>query len=345
MIEVDGSFGEGGGQILRTSVALSAIIGKPVRISNIRSNRPKPGLAQQHLTGLKAVQKLTDGEAEGLSLGSTEVTFRPRSLKGGSYKIDIGTAGSISLILQVVSLPAAFAKGPVEMEITGGTDVQWSPPADFMRNVFYPILEKIGVKTRFELIRRGYYPKGGGAIRISFEPTTQLNPIEIISRGKLKGVYGVVHSLNLPDHIAKREIESARKVLKGYKTQVKPEIGRGLSTGTGVSLWSEYENTILGASSLGKPGKEAEKVGGEAAEFLIEEIQGSGTLDVQMGDQILAYMGLAKGRSKFIVRELTPHIKTNIHVIEDILGIKFVITEEEKGYAIEVVGVGFRSEA
>ncbi len=341
MIEVDGSYGEGGGQILRTSVALCAVLGKQVRIFNIRTNRPKPGLAQQHLMGLRAVQKLTNAEVEGFSLGSTEVIFRPKSLKGGRYNIDIGTAGSISLILQVVSLPASFADGPVELVISGGTDVQWSPPADYMRNVFYPIIGKMGVRARCELIRRGYYPKGGGQIKASFEPIKQLKPLDLSARGELKGIYGNAHSNNLPLHVVEREVSSAKKVLKAYDTKIKQEVGRGLSTGTGITLWSEYEKTILGASSLGAPGKKAEKVGAEAAGMLLKTMQAVGALDVHMGDQIIPYIGLAASRSKFSAGELSGHLMTNVHVVEDILGVKFRMNEEEQGYIIEVEGIGF----
>ncbi len=341
MIEIDGAYGEGGGQILRTSISLSSILGEPVRVFNIRAKRPKPGLATQHLKGISALQVLTNAEVKGLNLGSTEVEFHPKAVEGGRFSIDVGTAGSISLILQVVSPPAPFAKGEIEMEITGGTDVPWSPPADYMKNVFYPIIGKMGVRPKFEILKRGYYPKGGGRIKVTFEPVQRLQATDMASRGELRGIHGVAHSLNLPPHVVERETKSAKRVLVGYESKIQLECEQGLSTGTGLALWADYDRTILGASSLGKPGKRAEMVGEEAAEALLKEINGTGVLDIHMSDQIIPYMGLASGRSRVLVHELTNHLMTNVYIVESILGVKFEISEASGVHMIEVDGIGF----
>lgn len=341
MIEIDGSYGEGGGQILRTSISLSSILRQPVRVFNVRAKRPRPGLANQHLKGISAVQQLTSADVKGLSIGSTEVEFHPKAMGKGRYVVDVGTAGSISLILQVVSLPAAYAEGRIEIEITGGTDVPWSPPSDYMANVFYHIVRKFGVRANFEVIKRGYYPKGGGNIRVSFEPTKRLNAVDLTRRGELRGIHGIAHSLNLPPHIVEREAMSAKKILLDYETKIRLESGRDFSTGTGLTLWAEYDRTVMGASSLGKPGKRAERVGEEAARELLKEMKGIGVVDMHMCDQIIPYMGLASGRSRVLVSELTNHLKTNVYIVENILGVKFRTEEADKGYIVEVDGIGF----
>jgi RNA 3'-terminal phosphate cyclase (ATP) len=295
------------------------------------------------MKGISAVQSITGGKVRGLGVGSTEVEFHPKAPRGGRYRIDIGTAGSITLILQVTTLPAAFANGPVEIDITGGTDVDWSPPADYMRNVFYPLVGMMGIKAEFELIRRGYYPKGGGEVKAYFEPIKQLNPVDVTSKGDLKGIYGVAHSLNLPLHVVERERKAAMKLLHNYENRIELESGDGLSTGTGITLWAKYEYTTLGASSLGKPGKRAESVGEEAAEKLLKEMRSPGAIDSHMCDQIIPYMALAEGKSRIFVNELTNHLKTNVNVVENILGVKFDILEYKGGFLIEVEGIGFEA--
>ncbi len=341
MLLIDGSYGEGGGQILRTSVALSALLGEPIRVENIRSNRPKPGLAQQHLTGLKTLARLTDADTKGIELGSTAIEFAPTRIRPGRYEIDIGTAGSISLILQVASLPAAFAGGNVELEITGGTDVPWSPPMDYVRSVFYPTLARMGYSARAEIARRGYYPKGGGKVKVKISPVQTLEPLVLVERGNLVGIRGVAHALNLKEHVLERMANAAKKVLKDYPCDIAQEIGKGFSTGTGITLWAEFENALLGSSSLGKLGKPAEEVGREAGEGLLKEITSACTLDVHMGDQIVPYIAIARGRSRAIVRELTNHLLTNIHVVEEILDVKFETSSLDKGHSIEVEGIGY----
>jgi RNA 3'-terminal phosphate cyclase (ATP) len=343
MLEIDGSYGEGGGQILRTAIALSALQGKPLRITNIRANRPKPGLAQQHLTGVKALQGMTDAEVEGLRIGSTEIKFSPKAIKPGTRNIDVGTAGSITLILQALLIPSAFSQDEVELRITGGTDVRWSPPIDYVKNVFYPLVEKMGYKAEFQLLARGYYPKGHGKLRARIFPLESIKAIKLTERGGLTSIKGVAHSLNLPCHIVERLAKSAKGAMKGYKCDIQLECGRDFSTGCGITLWANCENSVLGASSIGEIGKPAEKVGREAGQELLEEIQGEAPLDRHMGDQIIPYMALARGTSEVAVRKLTPHLKTNIYITEKILGNKFHIREKGGRYLVKTKGIGFKN--
>ncbi len=345
MLEIDGSYGEGGGQILRTSIALSAVLKKPVKIYNIRANRPKPGLAPQHYTGIKAMCTLCNADVEGLSIGSREVFFSPKEIKSGSYEIDIKTAGSISLILQTVLLPCLFADGSVELLIKGGTDVKFAPPIDYVKNVLIPILGKMGANINMEVLRRGYYPKGGGIVKVYIEPVKELKPIELLERGKFINIEGVAHSLNLPCHIVEREARSATKILEnaGLRANIKLECKRNFSQGTGITIWANYENTVLGSSSLGEKGKRAEIVGEEAAKKLLEEIKSNATVDIHLADQLIPFVALACGSSVYTVRETTNHLKTNIAIVEKILGKRlFNVKKKDKLYVIEASGTGWK---
>ncbi|MEK6976814.1 MAG: RNA 3'-terminal phosphate cyclase [Candidatus Hydrothermarchaeota archaeon] len=341
-MEIDGSYGEGGGQILRTSIALSALLGEPVKITNIRKARPRPGLAQQHRVGIEALGRLSGAEVKGLEMGSQVVEFSPKDLMPGRYEIDIGTAGSISLLLQGLMLPAAFAGGRVEFSIIGGTDVKWSPTIDYLRNVLVPVLERMGYGATIQVANRGYYPKGGGRVVVSVEPVGALEAAMLVERGPLSSVKGISHSLNLPGHIVERQARAAKEALTGYPCEIALEASRDHSRGTGITLWAEYEKTVLGASALGEVGKPAERVGEEAAQRLLREVLGPGVLDVYMGDQILPYLAVAQGRSEVLLREMTNHTKSNIYVVERLLGVKFEVREEGRGYRVGVEGLGFK---
>ena len=340
-MKVDGSFGEGGGQILRTSTALGALLNEPIEIYNTRINRPKPGLAQQHLTGIKALEDMVDGETRGAEIGSTKVGFYPGKLRAGTYTIDTKTAGSITLILQSLLIPSIFSQDRVELDVRGGTDVKWSPPIDYVKHVFLPILKKMGVNADVEIIKRGYYPKGNGRVVVNISPSGRLNPLKITKRGSLLGVRGQSHSLNLPAHIVERMANSAKDECR---CSIDLECGEGISTGCGIALWAEFKNSVIGASALGAPGKPAEKVGREAAKGLLGEIEGGAALDGFMGDQVIPYMGLADGMSEITVRKLTGHVQTNIHIVEKILGVKYDIVEKEGLYSIKTKGIGFVNE-
>jgi len=222
VIEIDGSFGEGGGQILRTAVALSCVTGKAVRIKKIRANRPKPGLAAQHLKGIEAAKIISGAEVEGLRLGSTEVIFRPGIVRGGEYRIDIGTAGSVTLIFQTILLPLLFAERESRVTVTGGTDVAWAPPVDYFKNVTLKALREMNAECQLQVLRRGYYPKGGGAVRLEVKPSEMRG---VIFERLDEIVKGVSHCQNLPEHVAVRQANSAREFLeeRGIRAEIKIE--------------------------------------------------------------------------------------------------------------------------
>jgi RNA 3'-phosphate cyclase len=346
MLEIDGSHGEGGGQILRTSVSLAALKQQPIRIVNIRANRPKPGLNFQHMTSIMSVVDLSNAITKGLEKGSTEVDFHPHEIRGGKFHFDILTAGSTTLVLQACLLPSLFASEPTEFTITGGTDVKWSPPIDYFRFVFAPILHKMGADVSIIMGRRGHYPKGGGEIIVRVNPTKELGPLVLDERGDLKSIRGIAHVSNLPNAIAMRMKHTALlKLVDCADIQVSEEHhpqGKDPApgAGTGIVLWANYENTVLGANGLGERGLPAERVGQMACENLQREMNSKATLDVHAADQFLPYMALAKGESVFRARELSDHTKTNMWLVEKFLDVKFEVTQKDGLEEVRVRGVG-----
>ncbi|WP_456484181.1 RNA 3'-terminal phosphate cyclase [Methanopyrus kandleri] len=338
LIEIDGSYGEGGGQILRTAVGMSALTSEPVRIYNIRANRPRPGLSYQHLHAVKVVAEICDAECEGLEVGSTEIVFEPGKAKGGEYEVDIGTAGSVTLLLQAVKLAAIAADGPVEMEVRGGTDVKWSPPVDYEINVNAHYLDRLGYRYELEVLRRGHYPRGGGIVRARMEPPKRLKPLEAVKFGELESVRGISHCVRLPPHVAERQAKAASEIIE-RELGIRPEIeietypkGRDphLGPGSGIVLWAEDDQgNRIGADALGEKGKPAEVVGREAAEQLVQRLRTGMALDEHMGDQILPFLAIADGESVFGVTGVDPHLPTNAWVVEKFLPVSVEIRGKE----------------
>ena len=310
MIEIDGSYGEGGGQILRTAIALSCVTGEAVKITKIRANRPKPGLAAQHLKGIEAAKIISNARVEGLRMGSTEVIFRPNGIKGGEIRVDIGTAGSITLIFQTILLPLVFAERESVVTITGGTDVAWSPPIDYFKNVTMMALREMGFNGSLEVVKRGYYPKGGGMVILKVTPSSL--------RGKQfervdEEVNGLSHCQNLPDHVAERQAKASKRFLasKGIEAEIEVEVLKGFSTGSGITIWSGYK----GGSALGERGKRAEIVGEEAAKNFYREFSNPAAFDSHLADQIMPFAAIARGETEYTVSEVTLHQKSNAYVI------------------------------
>lgn len=329
-MKLDGSYGEGGGQILRTAVALSAVTGKPLEINNIRRTRPKPGLATQHVKAVESLASICEAEVKGCELHSTNLIFKPGKIKGGTYEIDIGTAGSISLFLQCLMPAAMHATETIGIKITGGTDVLWSPSIDYLRFVTLGALSRMGYYCDLKLIRRGYYPRGGGCV----EAVINLSSLKKASfdTNTCSLVEGISHSSGLPAHVAERQAASAQKILRegGYENRISretPYLNTGYqSIGSGITLWCG----AMGGSALGKPGLRAEKVGENAAKMILSELKSGAGVDVYLADQLIPYLALAGGGS-FTTRAITPHTKTNIWVTEQFLDVKFRIEELETG--------------
>jgi len=339
-IHIDGSQGEGGGQILRTSLSLAALLGKPVEIVNIRANRKRAGLMAQHLAGVKALAAITDAEIKGVEKHSTRLVFKPHAIKGGNYRFDIGTAGSVSLLFAAVLPPLLFARQQSEIVITGGTHVPFSPPYEYLAHVFLPALTKFGVQAELDLVRSGWYPKGGGEIRAKIYPCKELIGVELQNRGELQSLQATIVSANLPEHIGRRELAVVEKHLKKDKEKLS---GRAvdyesLSPGNMVFLRAQFENVTAGFSTLGKRGKPAEKVAEEVCSALQHFIKTEATVDLYLADQLILFMALAQGKSSFFTEKVTSHLITNIGIIKEFLPVGIKI-ENETGQ-VQVKGTG-----
>ncbi len=341
LLTVDGSLGEGGGQILRTSVTLAATFGRPVRVENVRAGRGNPGLAAQHLTAVRATAAVCRAHVEGDELGSTSLTFAPGGPpRAGSYAFDVaearegGSAGSATLVLQAVLLALAAAEGDSTVTVRGGTHVPWSPSLDFLTGVWLPYLQDSGVEARIDEVRTGWYPAGGGEILARVRGRGipgGLAPLELEERGALLGVRGRALAANLPAHVADRMAGRARSLLaaEGVPADVRAERVRASTPGAAIFLAFECEGAAAGFSSLGRRGKPAERVAEQAVEELLAHRRSGAALDRHLGDQVLLITALAGGRSAFTVERVTEHLRTNAHVIE-CFGLAAVDMSEER---------------
>lgn len=353
MIEIDGSMGEGGGAVLRTALALGAVSGRAVHIYNIRAKRDKPGLQSQHLHGVEALAKITGAKVSGATLQSTEIIFEPRKISSGRYHVDIGTAGSTTLILQIIMPAAAFADGPVDIEIRGGTDNPLAPPIDYLKNVTLPFLRRMGYRGEVECLRRGHYPRGGGIIRAKIEPVEKLRAVTLVDPGRVLRVAGIAHAVRLPAQIATRiahaaSLELIRSVSAPVNIKTEsypPEQDHHLAPGAGITIWAETEHgAIIGTSALGRPGKPSEQVGREAALDLINQLRTGMACDRYLSDQLIPYLALAEGNSEITCASLTSHTLTNVDLVQKILGVKFLVSGElNHPGRIAVSGIGFKN--
>jgi RNA 3'-phosphate cyclase len=320
MIEIDGSSGEGGGQVLRTAVAFSALTGKPVRVFNIRGLRNEPGIKAQHLCAVSAVAEISNARVKGSSIGSREMEFYPGNIRSGNISMDVGTAGSVTLVLQALMIPALQAPGDVAISVRGGTDVRWSPPADYLRHVTIPTLALMGFRAEVERLERGYYPAGGGRIDLAVRPAEEIKPLCIEEAGKIVSVKGISHAHSGlgKARVAERCAEEARKILMERfglaDVTIASEYSDALSYGSGITLYAEKENSILGADALGEKGKRAEDVGREAALRLAREIDSKTGLDRHMIDQVIPYLAIAGGSVR-TSGGLSMHARTNIDIV------------------------------
>jgi RNA 3'-phosphate cyclase len=329
MIEIDGSHGEGGGQILRTAVSLSALTMRAVRITKIRAGRSEPGLKRQHVAGIEVTGRIVDAEIKGLTVGSTAVEFIPHERRGGTIHYDVGTAGSISLVLQAALLPAILSPEPISFRLKGGTDVKWSPPVDFMKNVFAHTLKHLGPNIEVLQKKRGHYPRGGGEVTCDVTPVGNVDSLEAVQLRNLSKIEGISHCVRLPSHIAERQAAAAEGVILRH-LNIEAEIAREsyqkgndphLGPGSGIVVWAESEHGIrMGMDALGERGKTAETVGNEAASQLVAEVSSGMAIDSHLCDMLIPYLAIASGNSRIGVAKVTSHLVTNIWAVERVLG-------------------------
>ncbi len=337
MIELKGDHLEGGGQLVRNALALSAVTGKAFSVDKIRQGRKKPGLKAQHLHCVEALRKLCNAEVKGVELGSENLVFKPGRIEPKTVSVDIGTAGSVSLLLQSLLLPGMLAGGKVRFKIRGGTSGKWAMPFDFFSEVFAPQLRR-WADIDCKLVRRGYYPKGGGEVDIkikghhTIDNTDGAALINLISQGRLVQIKGVSHASSdlQKAQVAERQARAAKQALLKHNVpvQISTHYPDTPSTGTGITLWAifslvedevDVHNPIrLGADALGEPGKRAEAVGEEAAKKLSAEIESGGAVDSHLADNLVPFIAVFGGQIK--TSEITDHTKTGVYVVEKFLG-------------------------
>ena len=347
MIHIDGSCMEGGGQILRTALALSTLSRKPFTADKIRHNRPKPGLKAQHLTCIDALIKLAKAQVKGAELGSSAIEFAPGEITPGTLSLDIGTAGSITLLLQSLLLPCMFAGGQVILHIKGGTDTRWSIPVDYFSHVILPFFREF-VSIELNDMKRGFYPKGQGFIRMTISPRyclkdhgsvddfcthlrSKIPGIHLSDKSRLERIEGISAASDQLKNakVAERQAEGAKQELRGLcPLRIKNAYQPTASAGTVITLWTinKQGKVFMGADALGERGLRAEKVGAKAAKKLLEVLNSEAIVDSHLADNLVPLLALVGGEIK--TDKITGHIRSNIYVFEKFLNVKFLINEE-----------------
>jgi len=328
MIEIDGSRKSGSGTILRLSVALSAIIGEPLHIYNIRKKRGQPGLRPQHLEAVLTAARLCDADVKGASIGSQEIWFHPREIKGGHVEAEIGTAGSIPMLIMTVLPICVFAKQPVNLHISkGGTDVSHSPTINYLKHVLLPILRRMGLEASIEIRRYGYYPKGGGEVTLKTQPYSHLKPLILEKFGDIEEISGISVCTFLADRkVALRQAKEAERLLKvrGYDSKIRilNDFSNPIQKGSSLVLWARTDSgVLLGSDAIGEIRKPSEAVAREAVKNLLDELQAKPTVDIHLADMLIPYVALAEGESAYLTRFITDHMESNIWLVSEILGV------------------------
>jgi RNA 3'-terminal phosphate cyclase (ATP) len=327
VIEVDGSFGEGGGQLVRTAVALSALTGKALRLARARARRARPGLAPQHLAAVRAVAALCDARCEGLELRSTAFSFEPRAqAASGELRVEVGTAGSVTLVLQALLPTLLRARQASRVVVTGGTDVRQAPTWDYFCEVLLRLLRGMGLHVRASLTRRGYYPAGGGEVAVDVEPRQPraLLPEKLSRAWK---VSGEAHVANLPLSISERMRAAATATLP-RDARIGARVlddAHAVGTGGAITVWAESGACVLGASRVAERGVRAEALGAAVAAELGADMASGAELDLHAADQVLLYLAMARDPSSFTTRALSSHARTAMWLIEQFLPARFAV--------------------
>lgn len=325
MIDVDGS--DGGGQLVRSAVGLAALLGEPVTVESVRGARDDPGLKHQHVAAVECLAALTAATVEGNRLGSDRLVFDPGTVTPGHYEVDVGTAGATTLVADTLLPLALTIDEPLSVSITGGTDVKWSPPAEYLRQVKLPLLRQFGLSSTVEIDRRGYYPAGGGTLTLHVGPSA-VDALQLTERGDHGGIaaFGVA-SADLEDaRVAERLVEAVRDQTDEPLDHWRVEYDDSPETGAGVVLAAAYDHTTLGASALGEPGTPAETVASTAVERLTEARAGSAAVDSHMADQLLAILALVGGEIRIPRR--TDHVDASLKLL-DTFGVPVDVTAVE----------------
>lgn len=337
LLEIDGSKGEGGGQMVRTSVAMSVLTGKDVHLTRIRENRPTNGLSRQHCAAIGAVAEMTGSKTFGNTPGSRELTFRPGKNMKYQISTDVGTAGSVSLVLQAMLLAGSKTDKPLKIDITGGTNVMWAPPIDTYNQVLFPLMKRMGISVSAEIRERGFFPEGGGRVSAVLDPVKKIDLLNLPDLGELKGVRGICFIQNLPDWITKQLINGCRKPLEPFGgADIEVERTAGISRGAGLCLVAEYENGFLGSNVMTARGRSPKDAGNDAAKDLVKEMESGATLDINTADQLLPYMALAEENSVFSVSRISRHLLSQMDTLETFLDVSFGVERRDNVYNFTV---------
>lgn len=336
---IDGSHGEGGGQILRSALTLALLTQRAIRVESIRAGRSRPGLRPQHLTAFRAAATVGHAELEGDELGSREITLRPRGgVEPGEYAFDVtnvaegGSAGSVGLVLETVLLPLALAGGSSRVTLRGGTHVAWAPSASYLQHVFLPTVARMGIDVQVELTQWGFYPAGGGVAEATINGREgPLKPISLLERGKVERIWGIAAVTNLPSHIPQRMANRAHNVLQGegLDAHVEARRLRGTGPGAGIFLFAEYEHVVAGFTAYGRKGLPAEHVAESVCEDLLTHHRRGAPVDPHLADQLVLPMALAEGESSLATSKITRHLVTNVWAAKQFLEVAASVEGKE----------------
>ncbi|AGI47263.1 RNA 3'-phosphate cyclase [Thermoplasmatales archaeon BRNA1] len=335
--EIDSSRGEGGGQMVRTSVALATLTHTVTRLTRIRENRPTNGLSKQHTTAVAAIAKMTGSKITGNQIGSSELLVEPGNDRVPDIALDIGTAGSISLVVQATLLAARDYETPFNLDLRGGTNVMWAPPIDSYNMVLFPLMKRMGIDAHAEIIERGFYPIGGGHVKVTQEPIGTIKPLDLDHLGELKGIRGLCFVQHLSDRIGQDMMDACRRVFEPeYPIEIEYQKCEGTSRGAGMVLVAEYENGLLSSNVLSSKGHSAHQSGLDAASDLLQEMRTGSTVDIHTADQLLPYMAMADGKSEFIVSRISKHLLSQMDTLESFLDVRFGVERKDDGYHFTV---------
>ncbi|MFB5598004.1 MAG: RNA 3'-terminal phosphate cyclase [Nitrosopumilaceae archaeon] len=333
-LKIDGSYGEGGGQIIRSAVALSAITKTPIQIENIRKNRKVPGLRAQHLTGVRLLAKVCIANVEGLRIGSTSIKFEPGEIQSSKITENIGTAGSISLIFQGLIPAVSIAKKELRLSITGGTDVSWSPTANYTKYVLAEALDRMGIKYSMEIKKRGYYPKGGGVVELKVFPCKKIKPIKLFKRNK-KNIKLYCSFSKLDPEFVDEYIQNTKKVLEenNFETQIQINEESALNQGGSVLLFSNDSDSIIGSDGL------YNTKSSKFSKSILDDFLGWNLgVDEHLVDMLVLPAGISKEMSIFRTKTITKHLETNLYITSKITGCKYGIGKLDNGFEVRITG-------
>ena len=329
-IELDGASGEGGGQILRTALTLSMLTGQPFRIQRIRAGRAKPGLLRQHLVAVQAAAEISQATVHGAELGSQTLEFTPGVIRGGEFSFDIGSAGSTTLVAQTLIPALLFASQPSSLRIRGGTHNGMAPPADFLREVYQPLLQRMGAQTEIDCPRYGFYPAGGGELTVQVRPVDKLRAVHLKDRGVLRTLHATACVTGIPPRIAVRELEVLRDAFQlSRDTSRILELPAAWGPGNVILLRAEFEHVTEMVTAFGQKGVPAPQIAQQAAREMQEFLDSKAAVGEYLADQLLLLMAIA-GEGSYTMSVLSEHTRTNAEVIRRFLPVSIQFTEEAK---------------